>query len=166
MEIEEKNSWSSFIVSMPINMPGDAISNAWTSQDGLESWFLRLAEFSSPEGTVRDRNESIQIGDHYKWIWHGWSDEIVENGEILKPENGEIIRFTFGKAGIVSVKTSQKGSETILQLTQEQIPIDEDAKLNFHVGCKTGWTFYLLNLKSILLGGLDLRNKNNELNMD
>jgi hypothetical protein len=27
------------------------------------------------------------------------------------------------------------------------------------VGCGEGWTFYLTNLKSILEGGVDLRNK-------
>lgn len=162
----DKNSWSSFIVTIPLNAPKDEISNAWTSQEGLESWFLRSAEFSSPDQVLRGRNETIQIGDQYKWTWYGWPEEILEKGEILKPQADDIIRFTFGNAGIVSVKTYQQGPETILQLTQEQIPVDEDAKLNFHVGCKTGWTFYLLNLKSILLGGLDLRNKNSGLNMD
>lgn len=162
----ESSEWSQFTVKIPVNASIEAIYKAWTSQEGLENWFLRLAEFSSPEGIVRERNEKFQVGDHYQWMWHGWSDEIIEKGEILPSEEDEIIRFTFGKAGIVSVKTYQEGNETILQLTQSQIPLEEDAKLNFHVGCKTGWTFYLLNLKSILLGGLDLRNKNNELNMD
>ena len=28
------------------------------------------------------------------------------------------------------------------------------------MGCLEGWTFYLTNLKSVIEGGLDLRNKN------
>jgi len=44
-------------------------------------------------------------------------------------------------------------------LWQENIPTDEKAKVSWHLGCATGWTFYLTNLKSILEGGLDLRNK-------
>jgi hypothetical protein len=34
---------------------------------------------------------------------------------------------------------------------------------NYHVGCKAGWTFYLANLKSILEGGIDMRNKKTRL---
>lgn len=166
MESEEKSNWSSFTVTIPLNVPLVAISESLTSQKGLESWFLRSAKFQSPEGNDRGIDEKFRVGDSYQWMWHGWNDEVIERGEILKPKTDEIIRFTFGKAGIVSLKTYQEGDETILQLVQENIPLEEDAKLNFHVGCKTGWTFYLLNMKSILLGGLDLRNKNNELNMD
>jgi uncharacterized protein YndB with AHSA1/START domain len=166
METEEKAKWSNFTVTIPLNVPIEMISEALSSQQGLESWFLRSAKFQNPQGIEKGRNETIQVGDSYQWIWHGWNDEVIEKGEILEPKDNEMIRFTFGKAGIVSLKTYQQGDETILQLVQENIPLEEDAKLNFHVGCKTGWTFYLLNLKSILLGGLDLRNKNNELNMD
>ena len=83
-----------------------------------------------------------------------------------EPQNQEIIRFTFGKAGIVSVYTEDIAGENILVLHQENIPTDEASIKNFFTGCQTGWTFYLLNLKSIALGGLDLRNKNNALNMD
>jgi hypothetical protein len=43
---------------------------------------------------------------------------------------------------------------------QDEIPVNETAMHNWHLGCKTGWTFYLANLKSIYEGGIDLRNKN------
>jgi len=46
---------------------------------------------------------------------------------------------------------------------QEEIPTDEKSMQSFYVGCKTGWTFYLANMKSILEGGIDLRNKNEKL---
>lgn len=36
----------------------------------------------------------------------------------------------------------------------------EDPARNLLVGCGEGWVFYLANLKSILEGGIDLRNKN------
>ncbi|MDR5590738.1 hypothetical protein [Christiangramia sp. SM2212] len=84
----------------------------------------------------------------------------------MRPENDEFLRFIFGKAGVVRLKIKEKLDETILELKQENIPTDEESRYNFHVGCKTGWTFYLLNLKSILLDGPDLRNKNSELQLD
>ncbi len=75
-------------------------------------------------------------------------------------------RFVFGKAGVVSVGLTEKAGDKIFWLKQEQIPADEPGKYNFHVGCKTGWTFYLANLKCVLQGGPDLRNKNQALEMD
>ena len=30
----------------------------------------------------------------------------------------------------------------------------------FYIECGKGWTFYLANLKAVLQGGVDLRNKN------
>ena len=53
--------------------------------------------------------------------------------------------------------------ETIVELTQFNIELDDRSKSIFHVGCMQGWTFYLANLKSIMEGGIDLRNKNEKL---
>ena len=166
MEDKDKIDWSRFTVSMPLNLDQGVIIKAWTSQVGLEEWFLKLAEFTQPTGNQRNKKERIQPGDAYKWTWHGWPDSIVEIGEVLPCKEGEFIRFTFGKTGTVSVKIIYLENETILQLIQENIPQDEASKMNIYVGCKSGWTFYLLNLKSFLLGGPDLRNKNNKLQMD
>jgi len=37
---------------------------------------------------------------------------------------------------------------------------NESEQRYFYIGCGKGWTFYMANLKSILEGGIDLRNKN------
>jgi len=50
----------------------------------------------------------------------------------------------------------------IVKLTQKNIPTDDVSKRNIRLGCESGWSFYLLNLKSIYEGGVDLRNKNPE----
>jgi hypothetical protein len=59
-----------------------------------------------------------------------------------------------------SISITEHQGQHIIQLTQENIPTDEESKINFYLGCQTGWTFYLTNLKSIFEGGKDLRNKN------
>ena len=41
--------------------------------------------------------------------------------------------------------------------------IGPDEKLRLYIGCGEGWTFYLANLKSMLEGGIDLRNKNDKI---
>ena len=44
------------------------------------------------------------------------------------------------------------------EILQEKV-LEEPQTRVVNVGCKTGWTFYLANLKSLLEGGIDLRNK-------
>lgn len=158
--------WSQFTVEIPLNIPSDLVEKAWTTQLGLESWFLRAAFFKSKDGLKRYAGEKVQPGDTYAWRWHGWPDSMEEYGEILEPEGGEFFRFVFGKAGIVSLSLTERKGDKILVLKQTQIPTNEAGRFNFHVGCKTGWTFYLANLKSILQGGYDLRNRNQALEMD
>lgn len=166
MAEKDKIDWSRFEVRTPIHKDPEVIKEMWLSQDMLEQWFLRKAEFTTPNGEKRKRSETIRPGDNYSWQWHGWPESVEEHGKLLEPETGEFIRFVFGKAGIVGVKIKKEHGQTILELVQEQIPQDESSRMNFHVGCKSGWTFYLLNLKSILLDGPDLRNKVSELQTD
>lgn len=92
---------------------------------------------------------------------------MVEFGEIVEVNGTDLIKFTFGGASAanmtVSVTIKNEEGEKIVELTQENIPEDEDGKTKYHLGCMEGWTFYLANLKSILEGGIDLRNKNEKL---
>jgi hypothetical protein len=46
---------------------------------------------------------------------------------------------------------------------QEHIPQESDPEKNLYVQCQLGWTFYLANLKAVMEGGKDLRNKRVEL---
>ena len=72
----------------------------------------------------------------------------------------DFIQFSFGKAGNCSITIKQEEGETIVELIQDHIPTDEQGMHYWHLGCKTGWTFYLANLKSLCEGGIDLRNRN------
>ncbi|MGA8853860.1 MAG: SRPBCC domain-containing protein [Christiangramia sp.] len=166
MEDKKKLDWSSFTVNLPINRSKTEIIDAWMTQKDLEKWFLKLAEFTTPNGEKRKREEKIHPGDTYKWQWYGWPESVEERGKLLQPEQEEFLRFQFGKAGMVRVRILEEHGQTIVRLVQEKIPLDEESRMNFYVGCKTGWTFYMLNLKSILQGGPDLRNKRSELQMD
>ncbi|MCG9973333.1 SRPBCC family protein [Christiangramia crocea] len=166
MEDKKRPDWSTFTVNLPLDKPKDDIIDSWMSQAELEKWFLKLAEFKTPKGEIRKREEKFHPGDTYRWQWFGWPESMEEHGEILTPKESEFLRFIFGKAGIVSVKVVEENKQTVLRLTQEKIPTDEESKMNFYVGCKTGWTFYMLNLKALMQNGTDLRNKRSELQMD
>lgn len=155
------HDWSRFLLRVPIAASKQSIFDCWTSRSGLETWFLRKAEFSRG-GKIIEPNARLEAGDNYEWMWHGWSDEVVERGTVLQSDN-ERFKFSFGKAGNVTVTVNNEHGQNILELVQDEIPTDENAQVNYHIGCTKGWLFYLVNLKSLLEGGHDLRNRNTEL---
>lgn len=154
-----ESNWNSFTVRVPVNASLEKIYWCWATREGMEYWFLRLSEYGQSDGSLRKYNEPVQQGDKYKWLWHGWPDETVEYGEILEANGKDRIRFSFGKAGICTVTIKKENDQPIVELMQEDIPDDDQGKQYWHVGCKTGWTFYFANLKSLLEGGIDLRNR-------
>jgi uncharacterized protein YndB with AHSA1/START domain len=157
------NDWESFTVRININAAIEKLYSAWATRAGMEHWFLRISEYKKRDGELRKDNELVAKGDTYKWLWHGWPDETVEFGEILDCNGKDFFKFSFGKAGNCAVKIYKEQDETIVELLQDNIPDDEQGKQFWHVGCKTGWTFYLANMKSLYEGGIDLRNKNERL---
>lgn len=159
----EKIDWSRFIVRVNIKAPADKLYRAWATRSGMEEWFLRLSEFKKPDGSLLSNDEYVQKGDIYRWRWFGWPDEMEESGEILECNGKDLLGFSFGKAGNCTIKIYPEQGEMIVELMQDNIPTDEQGIRNWHVGCKTGWTFFLANMKSIFEGGIDLRNKNEKL---
>ena len=157
----ENLDWSFFKKRISINKDVSTLFNSWLTQEKIEQWFLSKAEFSSKDGAIKDRSSKIEKGDTYTWMWHG-SDNVAE-GEILENNGTDFLEFTF-LGCIVSVKIQKENGENLIELTQRDIPLDEVSRMNYFVGCSRGWTFYLTNLKSILEGGIDLRNRNKNLN--
>lgn len=163
MSTMEKYDWSKFTQRIAVKAEPQTLYDAWATPAGLEHWFLRKAIFTKPDGKPGNTKEHIQKDDTYEWNWYGWSDDTVERGKILEANGKDYFRFVFGKAGIVSITIKTEENQIIVELVQEEIPLDEKSKVDFHLGCSTGWTFYLANLKSIYEGGLDLRNKDERL---
>ncbi len=154
-----EQDWGSFTLSIPIKSSREKIYAAWTSQQELERWFLRSAVFTKADGSPRDAQDAVQIADQYEWMWHGYPDEVNEKGVVLQENGKDLFKFSFGKAGNVTITISEEEGEPMVHLLQDEIPTDEYSKFHFHIGCSKGWVFYLANLKSILEGGIDLRNK-------
>jgi hypothetical protein len=161
-KIMSNTDWSRFTQRINVNAPIQKLYNAFATRYMMQQWFLRLCEYKRNDEPLAD-HELIKAGDTYKWLWYGYADSTVETGEILKANDKNELQFTFGKAGNVTVKIYEHQYENIVELTQENIPTDEEGKKNWYVGCSTGWVFYLANLKSIMEGGIDLRNKNIDL---
>lgn len=155
--------WTRFVARVNINAPAEKLYWCWATREGIEYWFLRMSEYKKPDGGLRANNETVQKGDTYAWRWHGWSDEVTEHGNILEANGKDLFKFSFGKAGDCCVHIKEEQGQRIVELVQDNIPDTEDGRPMWHLGCKTGWTFYLANLKSLLEGGIDLRNKDERL---
>ena len=149
--------WSVFKRRVAIQSDVNTIFEHWISQNGIEKWFLSRARFYDQTGQLKDANAIIQKGDSYKWEWHG-SDELGE-GIILDYIPSEKVNFTFLGCEVL-VRVVNEAGENVLEIQQSSIATDEASKLHYYVGCTRGWTFYMANLKSILEGGIDLRNRN------
>ncbi len=150
------NDWSKFTKRIAIKADIATLYKAWTTQSGLEHWFLSHADFKKADGTVRPADSSIEKGDTYEWHWHGYDG--VEKGTILEVNGVDKLQFLFAGC-TVTVKLSEDRGLTLVELTQENIPLEEDVKKNLVVQCGEGWTFHMADMKSIYEGGLDLRNK-------
>ena len=156
-------NWSLFITRIPIKASTQELYDAWSTRKGIEHWFLRKAEYKSADGVLSGEDEHVQRGDTYAWKWYGWPEDIEEHGKILACNGRDYFQFKFGEAGICTVTIKEEHGYTIVELVQSDIPTDEHGMQYYHLGCKTGWTFHLTNMKSIFEGGLDLRNKDESL---
>lgn len=161
-------NWTTFTKKINIKATEAAVYRMWATSEGMEQWFLRHCYYTQSTGEALGQDTLVQNGSRFTWHWHGWPDTVNEKGEILHANNTDSLSFTFGQKGaegmICNVRIYSEAGETICELVQENIPVDEKGKSYYFVGCNTGWTFYMANLKSILEGGIDLRNKNVALN--
>ena len=154
-----ENNWTKFTITADFNVDARTIYNAWATPAGLESWFLRKAEFYTITGRLRSPEEYILKEDTYEWYWHGFDDQAIQKGVVLEVNSIDFLKFTFTDDTIVSISIRTSNGLTLLELTQENILEEPDPSRNLFVQCQTGWLFYLANLKSIVEGGIDLRNK-------
>jgi uncharacterized protein YndB with AHSA1/START domain len=157
------NKWTSFKVIGDYNTDIRSLYEAWATTAGIEKWFLRKANFYTVPRRTRRPDEFILKEDTYDWYWHGYNDDNVEKGQILEANGTDNIKFTFAGGSIVNVCIFSRNGVSIVELTQDNIPEESDPSKSLLVQCQVGWTFYLANLKSVIEGGIDLRNKKIEL---
>ena len=155
-----QHDWSRFTRRISIKAPKLVVYRHWTIPANLESWFLRDALFRVSNGDLRNKNSQIYAGDSYEWLLHGYADTVVEKGKVIEANGVDRIKFSFTGGAVVTVDLTNGDDQTLITLTQEDIPTDDYGKAHYNLECQVGWTFYLTNLKSILEGGIDLRNKN------
>jgi uncharacterized protein YndB with AHSA1/START domain len=138
----ENFDWTSFTLRIPIKANMETLYAAWTTKSEIEKWFLKEANYES---------------DTYFWHWFLYEE--TEKGRITRANGIDTFEFTFAGECLVTIKLTAENDHTVVTLTQSNIPTDDNSKRNIRLGCHNGWSFYLVNLKSVYEGGLDLRNK-------
>jgi len=156
----ESLGFDAFTKKIYIDASKEKIYWCWGTADGICTWFLSSAFYQNKKGEQRDANSFIEKGDTYTWKWYNWDGE--ETGQILEANDTDKIEFSFAGHCKVSVTLQEEKNKVLVTLTQSNIPTDEKNKMNIHVGCSNGWTFWLTNLKAFLEHGILL----NETTMD
>jgi uncharacterized protein YndB with AHSA1/START domain len=156
------NNWNEFKLRVNTSAPIEKVYAAWATRTGLESWFLCRADLLSG-GKALPPDEQAQKGDEYEFRWFGHPDGVSHKGKVVAADGKSQFTFTFSQDLPVSVSIFRECDETIVQLVENFDPLDQEASKKHYLGNMKGWIFFLTNLKSVLEGGLDLRNKKVEL---
>jgi uncharacterized protein YndB with AHSA1/START domain len=151
--------FSQFKLRVNIKTAIENAYKAWATPAGLESWFVRKAVFTDEKGVARAGDELIKGNDEYLFLFHSYPDSMEIKGSVLKTNDKDLFSFTFSKKCPVSISIYAEQGQTIVELFESKLPTDDDTFRKTYVSDSKGWIFYLTNLKSILEGGIDLRNK-------
>ena len=148
--------WTNFTRKIAVKTDLDVMYRAWSRGAEMEKWFLSHCEYRDA-GAPIPKTSDVKKGNTYAWQWFLY--DVTEEGEITEANGTDHIQFTFAEVCTVDVHLSQIGDHTVVSLTQSNIPTDDLSKERIRLGCDAGWSFFLVNLKSVYEGGLDLRNK-------
>jgi uncharacterized protein YndB with AHSA1/START domain len=151
-------NWSEFTKQITVKADMQTVYDAWTKSGMIEQWFLSRCTYMDEEGNPIAPDTYVAEGGKYSWHWFAYEEG--DQGSILAANGKDYFAFTFVGDCKTEVTLSETEGEILVSITQSEIPLDDESKKNIRLGCAFGWTFYLINLKSVLEGGIDLRNKN------
>lgn len=155
----ENFDWTAFTLRIAIKAPVQTLYKAWSTQQEIEKWFLSEAKYLTTDEQALESVQPAEVGHHYSWRWFLYEE--IEKGKVTQANGKDLFEFTFAGDCLVSVTLTEEHEHTVVTLTQKNIPTDDHSKKYIRLGCHGGWSFYLVNLKSVYEGGLDLRNKDN-----
>ena len=154
----ENFDWTGFTRKALIKADVQTLYNAWAIPNETEKWFLSKTIYYNSQGIETDKSKPVKAGDTFEWFWFFYDG--VEKNDIIQANGNDFLQFHFAGECVVSVKFKKLDVEnTLVEITQSQIPTDDQSKRDIRLGCESGWAFFLMNLKSIYEGGIDLRNK-------
>lgn len=162
MGLEVKYNFNNFIQKIYIYRPVEILYSMIAGGENIVKWFVKKAECHTETRELRKSNEDFKANDEYLWEW---VDGTQLAGKILEANDKEKIKITFGNDVTVTIKLSNTGEKTLVELSQEQSIPDYEMRFENYMACFPGWSFYLINLKSICEGGIDLWEENPDVEM-
>jgi uncharacterized protein YndB with AHSA1/START domain len=131
-----------------IRAPPGRVFRALTDPRWIRRWFADEAE-------VEPRK-----GGRYRFAWTGGPQH---TGSIVEWVAGRKVTFDWSWEGYEAVGPTRLtytvgrwGRGTLLTVVHTGIP-RQDRWLDLYIGAEWGWTYFAMNLKSVVEGGRDLR---------
>lgn len=164
----EQYKWTEFSQKEYINAPRKEVFNKWATSEDIVKWFISDAVYKYNGDKIRKPDEKIRAGDEYTWTFF---QGLTVKGKIVNVIENEFLSFTFGKKEpdsdedvIVELHfIPETDNRTRIELFQRNISDSEYGKVHFNLSCMAGWSFFLMNLRSLFEAGNDLRENDKEL---
>ena len=112
--MEKIFDWGKFIRRLYIKTDSQTAFNFIATSQGLSSWFLQRANYFSPQGTMRAKNELTLKNDQYDWKWFYKNHNL--KGKVLETNNKNFIKFTFGSSLVSFELKDTKENGVLLEL--------------------------------------------------
>jgi uncharacterized protein YndB with AHSA1/START domain len=147
------HDWALFDIYLYLDSTPAEVLRFWQTVEGYEQFFI--AEMATDYGDEPNRSALVP-GSRYSW--HGIHDFHGE-GQFLEVTNDSVV-FTFGQHYQVSVSVIKQDRGTCLHLRQSSIGVEDSEQVHGTLNCRSCWIHFLVNLKSIVEHGIDLRDQN------
>jgi uncharacterized protein YndB with AHSA1/START domain len=157
------HDFSTFKLRVNVKTSIENAFQSWATPAGMQSWFLGKITYTDAQGKERGANEMAQAGDDYAMYFGSNPVEPAVKGKILKSNDKNLFSFSFANDIPVTITIYTEHGETLIELIESNLPTEGVAAGKQFASDSKGWVFYLTNLKSVLEGGLDLRNTNTEI---
>jgi uncharacterized protein YndB with AHSA1/START domain len=150
----DPEKWKRFTQIIYVEAPIDTVYASMTTAKGMTGWSSMEAALTAADGTAVPPGEPAVPGTRFHLLWHTGHDE---SGEFLEANGTDRLRYTFGEGIEVAFDLEEVDDGTTKVMLVQTQDRSDDENLKILLGFKEGWGFYLTNLKSVLEGGLDLR---------
>lgn len=156
-DVEQKppRDWSGFVQRIYISRDKEDLWPALATPEGLTSWFTCRADMTDAAGRRLSSDAFPAVGFGIHWEW---AEGTIEEATVLEIEPRDRMRFTwYGDKGWVEFRLRENEGRNYVEIEQRMEKGDLDFFQDVYVGCAQGWAFFLANLKSVVEGGMDLR---------
>jgi uncharacterized protein YndB with AHSA1/START domain len=135
--------WTQFKMKIEIKATPQKVYKAWTDGREMAKWFPEKAEIVPKKGGR---------------IYLEWLGGVKMDDKVTAARKNSLFQFPFGLKGEqvkITVKKVKGGS--VCELHQFNMKTGPKDKVGMHMGCMSGWVFFMNNLKAFLEHGIDLR---------